>query len=70
MRKVVKKAHDPEEVLDVQGAALVLKVPVSTVYTLAQKGRIPGRKVGKHWRFRRDTLMAWLLMPSWKESEE
>lgn len=37
-----------------------LKLPKSTVYKLAQEGKIPGQKVGRHWRFRRDTIDRWL----------
>ena len=28
-----------------------LRIPLSTVYELASKGRIRGVKLGKHWRF-------------------
>ena len=37
-----------------------LKLPKSTAYKLAQEGKIPGQKVGRHWRFRRDTIDRWL----------
>ncbi len=37
-----------------------LKLPKSTVYKLAQEGEIPGHNVGRHWRFRRDTIDRWL----------
>jgi excisionase family DNA binding protein len=37
-----------------------LKLPKSTVYKLAQEGKIPGQKVGRHWRFHRDTIDRWL----------
>ncbi|WP_462268704.1 helix-turn-helix domain-containing protein [Desulfobacter sp.] len=30
------------------------------MYKLAQKGEVPGQKVGKHWRFRRDIIDQWL----------
>lgn len=39
---------------------LYLKLPKSTVYKLAQEGKIPGQKVGRHWRFHRDTIDRWL----------
>lgn len=36
------------------------KLPKSTVYKLAQEGKIPGQKVGRHWRFHRENIDEWL----------
>jgi excisionase family DNA binding protein len=33
---------------------------VMSVYKLAQEGRIPCQKVGRHWRFHKAALDAWL----------
>jgi len=44
----------------IQEAARYLQVPVSTLYVLAREGRVPGRKVGRAWRFDRESLRAWL----------
>jgi excisionase family DNA binding protein len=52
-------ADDPP-ILTIDELAGYLKVPKSTVYKLAQEGRIPGQKVGRHWRFRRDAIDRWL----------
>jgi excisionase family DNA binding protein len=38
-----------------------LKLPKSTVYKLSQEGKIPGLKVGRHWRFHKDRIDAWLM---------
>jgi excisionase family DNA binding protein len=35
-------------------------IPVSTLEKFVQGGRIPGQKVGRHWRFRRETIDRWL----------
>ena len=48
------------DVLTVEEAADLLKIPRSSVYKLAQDGRIPCQKVGRHWRFNRDTLLRWV----------
>lgn len=40
--------------------AAYLRLPQSTVYKLAQDKVLPGFKVGKHWRFRRETMLAWI----------
>jgi excisionase family DNA binding protein len=37
-----------------------LRIPQSTIYKLAQDKVLPGFKVGKHWRFRRDTILKWI----------
>ena len=48
------------DVLTLNEAAEYLRIPRSTAYKLAQEGKIPGQKVGRHWRFRRDTIDRWL----------
>ena len=40
--------------------ATYLRLPQSTVYKLAQDKVLPGFKVGKHWRFRREAVLAWI----------
>ena len=42
-----------------------LKIPKPTLYALAQHGRIPAAKVGKHWRFRRNDINEWLKAQQW-----
>ena len=36
--------------------ARYLQVSKSSLYKLAQEGKVPGQKVRKHWRFRRETI--------------
>ncbi len=48
------------EVLDVTGAARLLSVRTNVVYRLIEHGRIPCRKVGKQYRFRRSVLLDWI----------
>lgn len=48
------------DVLTVEEAADLLKIPRSSIYKLAQEGRIPAQKVGRHWRFHRPTLLKWV----------
>ena len=48
------------EILTVGEAAELLRIPRSTVYKLAQLSKIPAQKVGRHWRFHRDTLVGWI----------
>lgn len=37
-----------------------LRIPQSTIYKLVQDKRLPGFKVGKHWRFSKDTIQKWI----------
>jgi len=48
------------DVLTLNEVAEYLRIPRSTVYKLAQEGRIPGQKVGRQWRFHRAVLDRWL----------
>ncbi len=48
------------EVLDPPGAAELLAVDVQTLLELAEKGEIPGRRIGDQWRFARQGLLDWL----------
>lgn len=48
------------DILTVDEAAELLKIPRSSVYKLAQQGKIPAQKVGKHWRFYRPKIMKWI----------
>jgi len=50
----------PPEVMTISDLAEYLQVSTSSLYKLVQSGRVPGQKVGKHWRFHKDTIDAWL----------
>lgn len=49
-----------DKVPPIEEFAAYLKISKSTLYKLAQKGEVPGQKMGKHWRFRRDIIDQWL----------
>ena len=44
----------------VEEVAAFLDVAPATVREQARKGGLPGRKVGKEWRFSRSAVIAWL----------
>lgn len=58
------RPYDPPEVLDAVQAAELLQVDENTVLRLAEAGELPGRKLGKVWRFARAALIAWLSTPA------
>ena len=45
------------ELLDVEGLASALKVPVSWVYEQSRQGLIPTHRVGKYPRFKKDEVL-------------
>ena len=47
-------------IMTIQETSSYLRIPVSSLYKLAQEGRIPCQKVGRHWRFRREAIDRWL----------
>jgi excisionase family DNA binding protein len=47
-------------VMTVEEVAEYLRIPRGSVYKLAQRGKIPCQKVGRHWRFRREAVDKWL----------
>jgi excisionase family DNA binding protein len=49
-----------QDVLTIDDLALYLKIAKSTLYKLAQEGKLPGQKVGRHWRFHKEAVDAWL----------
>jgi excisionase family DNA binding protein len=50
----------PPDVMTLTEVAEYLRIPKSTAYKLCQERKIPGQKVGRHWRFRRDVIDGWL----------
>ena len=47
-------------VMTVEEVATYLRIPKSSIYKLAQEGKIPCQKVGKHWRFHHHAIDVWL----------
>jgi excisionase family DNA binding protein len=40
--------------------AAYLQVSQSSLYKLVQRGSVPGHKVGRHWRFHKESIDGWL----------
>jgi excisionase family DNA binding protein len=49
-----------DEVLTLEEAAALLKLPADAVRTSAEAGDLPGRRFAKEWRFARTAVLAWL----------
>ena len=59
-----------DEVLTIHELSDYLKVPVSTLYKLVREKSIPSFKVGKHWRFHKDAIDAWIAQADQTERAE
>ena len=51
--------RDLPSTLTASEVAVVLRLDADTVYRSALAGGIPGRKVGRQWRFSRDEIIRW-----------
>ena len=60
MRQSAEDAGYPVKLLTTREVVELIKVDKSTVYRMAENGRIPAVKVGRQWRFPEDRLLEWL----------
>jgi len=56
---MAERRGGPAEILTIRDVAAYLKLPVSTVYRLAERRELPGHKVGRQWRFHKSILDDW-----------
>ncbi|MGH7322379.1 MAG: response regulator [Candidatus Rokuibacteriota bacterium] len=54
-----RRTRGTTDILTIRDVAAYLKLPVSTVYRLAERRELPGHKVGRQWRFHRSILDDW-----------
>ncbi|HEB74922.1 MAG TPA: DNA-binding protein [Nitrospirae bacterium] len=50
----------PGAVLTIDELSTYLKIPKSTLYKLVREGKVPCQKIGRHWRFRKESIDRWL----------
>ena len=46
-----------EEIMTPSEVAALLKIHLKTVYKLAERGVIPGNRIGRSWRFSRSVVL-------------
>lgn len=56
------------EVMTISDLAVYLQMSQSSLYKLVQRGRVPGHKVGRHWRFPKVSIDRWLQESTAKPS--
>lgn len=47
------------KVLTIDELADYIKISKSTLYKLVREGKVPSRKIGRHWRFHKDVIDSW-----------
>jgi excisionase family DNA binding protein len=58
-----KKKHGDlkmDKWLTLEQIAEYLQMSTSSIYKMAQKGKIPAYKVGRQWRFRKEEIDKWI----------
>jgi len=53
-------AANSSEIMTIGETAEYLRISLSSLYKLAQDGRIPCQKVGRHWRFFKPAIQEWI----------
>jgi excisionase family DNA binding protein len=53
-------APEPREVLTAEEVAALLETDAATITAMAERGELPGRKIGEDWRFLRSAVLDWL----------
>lgn len=52
MSIAVHERHEPQELMRAEQVGMLLGIDRSTVYRMAEQGRLPAVKIGRQWRFR------------------
>jgi excisionase family DNA binding protein len=58
---IPENTSEENEILTVSQVSKLLKLHPRTIYKLVRNGIIPGRRVGKKWRFLRAEIMNFLV---------
>jgi|GEM_PF-888783 len=59
-RKTTPSPMPDRDILNIDGAAAFLGVSVKTFSRVLREGDVPGRKVGREWKFSRQALIDWV----------
>jgi excisionase family DNA binding protein len=51
---------DVDSIMTLEDLSVYLKIPKSSLYKIVREGTIPAQKIGKHWRFDRKAIDAWM----------
>ena len=56
---MAESRKEDDEILAVGQVSKLLKLHQRTIYKLVRSGTIPGRRVGKSWRFLKSEIIKW-----------
>src|SRR5215475_5368266 len=56
---MAENRKEDDEILTVGQVSKLLKLHQRTIYKLVRNGTIPGRRVGKSWRFLKSEIIKW-----------
>jgi excisionase family DNA binding protein len=56
-------------IMTVREVSEYLRMGESTIYRLANEGKLPGRKIGGGWRFSKKELDRWVAQPRGKKAK-
>ena len=59
-RRTTPEPMPDREILNIDGAAALLGVSIKTFSKVLREGEVPGRKVGREWKFSRTALIDWV----------
>ena len=48
------------EILPIDELALYVRLSRSSLYHYSRTGKIPGRKIGRHWRYHKSAIDLWI----------
>ena len=57
-----------DEIMTIEECAKYLKTSLSTLYKVAQEGKIPSFKLSGQWRFKKDLIDEWMEEESFKRN--
>jgi excisionase family DNA binding protein len=57
---VKRLAKSQDYIMTLDDLAAYIKLSKSSLYKLCQAGKVPGTKVGRHWRFHKDVIDTWI----------
>ena len=56
--------------LTLEQIAEYLQMSTSSIYKMAQAGKIPAYKVGRQWRFKKELIDEWMVRKEFKDRGE
>lgn len=59
MESTVNQQGNGKRVMTIPEVSAFLRIPLSTVYLLAKKGKLKGGKFGRHWRFLEEDILSY-----------